>query len=65
RLESDEVAWVGHAPEIGQMVAGLIGGNGAHIEMAKGAVAAIEFEGSIEPNGGNLLWMVDAKVLGA
>ena len=40
-----DIAWVGHAPDVGSLVAELVGSDDARIEFAKGAVAAISFEG--------------------
>ncbi len=60
----DEVAWVGHAPDVGHLAAALIGDPRCAIEFAKGAVAAIEFDGLPTVGGGSLLWLVTARVLG-
>ena len=62
RLE--QVAWVGHAPDVGHLAAALIGDAAAWIRLAKGAVAAIRFEGAPEPGEGELRWLVTAKLLG-
>ncbi|HEX3869354.1 MAG TPA: phosphohistidine phosphatase SixA [Pirellulales bacterium] len=61
-LDADEIAWVGHAPDVGQMVARLIDGSGS-IEMSKGAVAAIEFDGRPRAGAGSLQWLVTAGLL--
>jgi phosphohistidine phosphatase len=63
-LEGEEVAWCGHAPEVGELVARLIDSS-ATIDMEKGAVAAIDFDGVPQPGAGRLVWLVTAKVLGA
>ncbi len=60
----EEVAWVGHAPDVNQMAASLIGDETAHVRFAKGAVAAIRFEGPPEIGGGELCWLATAKLLG-
>jgi phosphohistidine phosphatase len=59
-----EIAWVGHAPDVGHLAAKLIGNGEAHIDFAKGAIAAIEFENGIQAGGGILRWLATAKVLG-
>ncbi len=64
RQDARDVAWVGHAPDVGHMVAALVGNGVAHIRFAKGAVAAIEFTGNIAQRGGVLRWLLTAKVLG-
>ena len=62
--EHREVAWVGHAPDVGRLAAGLIAQSGAWIRFAKGAVAAIRFHGTPAPGDGELRWLVTAKLLG-
>jgi phosphohistidine phosphatase len=61
----DQIAWVGHAPDVDELAAALIGDGRAQIRFAKGAVAAIDFDGSVRPGGGELRWLVTAKVLRA
>lgn len=58
-----QIAWVGHAPDVGQLTAALIGQSNASIRFAKGAVAAIGFDGAIEIGNGELCWLVTAKLL--
>lgn len=58
----DEIAWVGHAPDVGEYASALIGGG--TIRFAKGSVAAIRFDGAPEIGGGDLRWLVTAKMLG-
>ena len=57
------VAWVGHAPDVGRLVAALIGQAG-WIRLAKGGVAAVHFYDTPEVGGGELRWLVTAKMLG-
>jgi len=59
-----DVAWVGHAPDVGQMVASLIGNGEAGIRFAKGAVAAIEFTDKAATRHGVLRWLLTARMLG-
>ena len=60
----DQIAWVGHAPDVGHLTAALIGDSNSWIRFAKGAVAAIEFEESLEVGTGELRWLTTAKILG-
>jgi len=60
----EEVAWVGHAPDVGFLVAALIGDEESSIRFAKGAIAAIRFPGPPGIGEGELHWLVTAKVLG-
>ena len=61
--EHDEIAWVGHAPDVDRMTAALVGHAG-QIRLAKGAAAAIRFDNEIAIGGGELRWLVTAKILG-
>ena len=60
----EQVAWVGHAPDVGNLTGALLGDATAAIRFAKGAVAAISFEGPPEPGEGELRWLATAKLLG-
>ncbi len=59
-----QVAWVGHAPDVGRITAALLGDSRARLRFAKGAVAAIRFPDHPAPGAGELRWLVTAKVLG-
>jgi phosphohistidine phosphatase len=60
----DQVAWVGHAPDVGYLAAALIGLDNGWLEFKKGAIAALGFPGSPELGRGALQWLVTAKILG-
>lgn len=60
----EEIAWVGHAPDVGQMVAALIGSVGGQIHLAKGAVATVEFAGLPQLGQGELCGLLVPKMLG-
>jgi phosphohistidine phosphatase len=60
----EQFAWVGHAPDVSEFVAALIGDGGSLIRFAKGAVAAIHFDGVPTAAVGELQWLATAKVLG-
>lgn len=62
--QCEQVAWVGHAPDVGHLTATLIGRPPGWIRFAKGAVAAIRFPGQPAFHEGELRWLVTAKVLG-
>lgn len=64
RQDFGDVAWVGHAPDVGQMAADLIGHGASRLRFAKGAVAAIQFTGKIARGDGELRWLLTAKMLG-
>jgi phosphohistidine phosphatase len=58
------IAWVGHAPDVDRMTAALIGSPDSLMRFAKGSIAAIRFDGPLVLGGGELQWLVTAKVLG-
>ena len=60
----DQVCWVGHAPDVGNLTAALVSENHAGIRFAKGAVAAVRIEGEVGPDTGELYWLTTAKSLG-
>jgi phosphohistidine phosphatase len=60
----NQIAWVGHAPDVDRLAAALIGDGGALMHFAKGAAAAIRFDRDPAPAAGELQWLVTAKVLG-
>jgi phosphohistidine phosphatase len=63
RGQHDQIAWVGHAPDVEHLAAAMIGPGGGQIHFAKGAVAALEFEDAIRPAAGELRWLATAKIL--
>ncbi len=60
----EQIAWVGHAPDVNNLAAALIGDAAALIHFAKGAVAAICFDGEPIIGNGELQWLATAKLLG-
>ena len=58
-----QIAWVGHAPDVGRMTAALTG-QGGWIRLAKGGVAAVRFYDEPATGGGELRWLLTAKMLG-
>jgi phosphohistidine phosphatase len=60
----EQIAWVGHAPDVGHLIAALIGLDNGWLEMKKGAIAAVDFPESPELGRGELRWLVNAKILG-
>jgi phosphohistidine phosphatase len=64
RHQDEEIAWVGHAPDVSDLAAALIGDGSASIRFAKGAIAAIRFERTVERNAGQLVWLATAGLLG-
>ncbi len=59
-----DVCWVGHSPDVERLAAALISDGSAGIRFAKGAVAAINFEGAAAADLGELYWLASAKLLG-
>jgi phosphohistidine phosphatase len=59
----EELAWVGHAPDVSRLTAALIGGGNGTLVFAKGAVAAVDFDDEIAIGRGMLRWLVNPKIL--
>jgi phosphohistidine phosphatase len=59
-----QIAWVGHAPDVDRLAAAMIGQGDSLIRFAKGSIAAIRFDGPPVLGDGQLQWLVTAKVLG-
>lgn len=65
KQEGQDVAWVGHAPDVDQLAAALLGDGRAAVRFDKGAVAAIEFNGPPAAGQGELCWLAVAELLKA
>ncbi|HEX3725105.1 MAG TPA: histidine phosphatase family protein [Pirellulales bacterium] len=61
---AEELAWVGHSPDLDSMACALLGAREGSILLAKGAVAAIAFDGPPAAGQGQLRWCVTPKTLG-
>lgn len=59
-----DVCWVGHSPDVEELAAALVSDGFARIRFAKGAVAAIGFDGEASSGAGELHWLATAKTLG-
>ena len=62
--QADQIAWVGHAPDVSLLAAELVGDCQAAIRFSKGACAAISFDEGLQPGAGELRWHATAKLLG-
>jgi phosphohistidine phosphatase SixA len=62
--QHEQIALVGHRPQVNEYVATLIGVPSRGIRFAKGAAAAIHFDGDFTPGHGELQWLITAKMLG-
>jgi phosphohistidine phosphatase len=61
--EYQQIAWVGHSPDVCHITAALIGQPGGSLRFAKGGIAAVRFDGPIEIGAGELRWLITAKLL--
>jgi phosphohistidine phosphatase len=61
---AEEIAWVGHAPDVDRLAAALLDSRDGALRFAKGTVAAIQFDGEIAPGLGELRWFVTPQALG-
>ncbi len=64
KKQVEELAWVGHAPDVGHIAAELLGAPSESIDFAKGSVACLWFDETPELRGGELCWLATAKLLG-
>jgi phosphohistidine phosphatase len=62
--QHEQIAWVGHCPQVNEFTAALIGLSDGAIRFSKGAVAAIRFGDDLTPSAGELQWLATAKILG-
>lgn len=65
RQQANEIAWVGHEPDMSEYLGRLIGGNGANIRFAKGGVAAVRFYDEIAVGAAELRWLVTTGIMRA
>lgn len=63
-LDTAEMAWVGHSPDVEELCARLIGDGHANLHFPKGAVAAIRFADAPAASAGLLEWFVSPRILG-
>lgn len=63
-LDTAEVAWVGHSPDVEELCAHLVGDGHANLRFPKGAVAAIRFADLPAAGAGVLEWFVTPRILG-
>ena len=62
--EEEEVAWVGHSPDVEQLAAKLISDGSLSMRFRKGAIMAIRFDEPIGQGKGELQWFATAKLMG-
>jgi phosphohistidine phosphatase len=61
KLGAENVAIVGHDPELPAFVGWLIGCGPGNVYLEKGAAALVRFEYGIEKGGGQLVWVVSPE----
>ena len=59
----EDLAWVGHAPDVSYLAAELLGTQGLGLQFRKGAILALDFSDHIEWRHGRLSWFVWPKLL--
>jgi phosphohistidine phosphatase len=63
-LEANEVLLVGHAPDLPQQAAWLIGSKEAQLEIAKAGLAFIRCDAAPRKGVGTLVWLLSPELLG-
>lgn len=63
--EAETVAVVGHRPGLHELAAYLLTGSagGAKVNIKKGGVVCVRFEGAVEPGAGKLRWLLTPAML--
>jgi phosphohistidine phosphatase len=61
-FSAQEIAYVGHAPDIEIIACELLGAPSNALRFAKGAIAAVEFSGSVAAGQGVLRWLITPKL---
>ena len=63
---AEQIAWVGHSPDVERLTASLLGDKTAAIRFGKGTIAAIEFadQQDFASGRGELRWLVTTKIVG-
>ncbi len=64
-LEANEVVLVGHAPDLGEHAAWLMGSKRCQVEIAKAGVAAIRCDAPPRKGVGALTWLLTPELLAA
>jgi phosphohistidine phosphatase len=64
-LEANEVVLVGHAPDLDEHAAWLMGNKRAQVEIAKGGLACIRCDAPPRKGVGTLMWLVTPELAGA
>lgn len=62
--EDSVVALVGHEPDLGRLLAHVVGGVGERLPFKRGGAALVELEGG-EGGGGRLIWFMPPRLLRA
>jgi phosphohistidine phosphatase len=62
-LAADQVALVGHQPDLGELAAWLIGSRKAQLDIAKAGVACIHLENGVGKGKGSLTWLVTPELV--
>jgi phosphohistidine phosphatase len=61
-LEGEEIAFVGHQPDLSDFVSDLISPKGANIDFKKGAIAKISFGNKVSTGRGTLEYLIPVSV---
>lgn len=59
----EQMAWVGHAPDVDELATQLVGMRDGAVSISKGSVVAIQFDGPLAVGQGELVWFVTPQLL--
>jgi phosphohistidine phosphatase len=58
KIGLEQIAIVGHEPDLGRLIAWLIRGKKARVELTKAGAARVTFDGNIGKKSGTLTWLL-------
>jgi phosphohistidine phosphatase len=62
--QAEQIAWVGHSPDVEHLAAALLHSREGAVMFAKGAIAAIDFPDGLSIGHGELQWLATPKLFG-
>ena len=64
-FEGNDIAYVGHQPDLSNHASALISDNGAYVEFKKGAIAKISFHNKVKEGKGVLEFLIPQNIFSA
>ncbi|MDO8550632.1 MAG: phosphohistidine phosphatase SixA [Ignavibacteria bacterium] len=61
-FDEDDIAVVGHEPDMSRNLSALVSSSGMYAEFKKGCIAKINFEGKVRASGGTLEFLIPLEI---